>query len=66
MLELNGRQRAVLADKLPDAANVGVGAMFFGQFLSERAFSPLVALFGLVIWMSFLGFTIWLEGESES
>ena len=49
MLELNEAQRAVLTDKLPDAANIGVGALFFGQFLGERAFSLLLAVLGIGI-----------------
>ena len=51
MVGLNREQRRISADKLPDMANVAVGGMVFGQFLSDRAFSPLVAVSGLVLWV---------------
>lgn len=51
MLELTDRQREMLVDKLPDAANVGAGARFFGQFLGEQSFSPLRAAVGIGLWL---------------
>ena len=66
MVELNRSQRAVLVDKVPDVANVGVGALFFGQFLGERAFSPSLAAFGVVLWATLIGFTVWLAAGDES
>ena len=44
MLVLNGGQRELLADKLPDAANLAVAALFFGQFVTGTSFSFPVAL----------------------
>jgi hypothetical protein len=35
MLRLSKRRRELLADKLPDAANVALGALVFGQFLGQ-------------------------------
>lgn len=66
MVELSTAQRAVLVDKLPDAANLAVGALFFGQFLSERAFSPYVALSGLTLWILLVGFAVRLAAGTES
>ena len=44
MLRLRSRQRAVMVEKLPDVANLGVGALVFGQFVGEQPFSPWLAL----------------------
>ena len=33
MVGLTGEQRTMLIDKLPDAANLALGALVFGQFL---------------------------------
>jgi type IV secretory pathway TrbD component len=60
MLELNKWQRSVLIDKVPDVANVAVGATVFGQLLSGRAFSWSVAVWGLVVWLLCFGVAIWL------
>jgi hypothetical protein len=38
MLVLKDKQRELLANKLPDAGNLAVGALFFGQFLSDGRF----------------------------
>ena len=51
MVWLDDRQREMLADKLPDAANLALGALFFGQFLSDRPFSGALALSGSVAWL---------------
>ena len=65
MLQLKRAQRAVLVDKLPDVANLAAGALLFGQFLGERAFSPYVALFGLALWALLTGFAVALAGGKE-
>src|SRR5439155_18377886 len=39
MLRLSDKQRAVLADKIGDAANVAAGAMVFSQFVSPQPIS---------------------------
>lgn len=58
MLELRTKQRAVLVDKLSDAANVAAGALVFGQFLGEHFFSWRVALAGIGVWLVLIGFAI--------
>lgn len=65
MLDLGRRQRTLVADKVFDAANIAAGGMIFGQFLSERPFSPLLALIGLSIWSVFFAVSIVLEGRDE-
>ena len=60
MVGLNREQRRTLADKLPDMANVAVGGMVFGQFLSDRPFSPLLALSGLVLWVLVIATVVFL------
>ena len=61
MLVLKPTQRAMFADKLPDAANLAMGALVFGQFLGG-GFSPLVALLGLGLWAFFMSWAAVLAG----
>lgn len=65
MLELHRNQRDILADRLPDAANVAAGALVFGQFLGERDFSPLLTACGLALWVFFVASAVapagWIE-----
>lgn len=65
MLELTRAQRAVLVDKLPDVANVAAGALFFGQFLGDHAFSLWLALLGVALWAALLGWAIVLAGAND-
>jgi hypothetical protein len=65
MLELRSRQRSLLADKLLDFANVGAGAVVFGQFVTERPFSSQLAFLGLAIWAALFVFSVALEGRSR-
>lgn len=53
MLVLKTAQRTMFADKLPDTANLALGALVFGQFLSEGAVSSQVALLGVGLWVFF-------------
>lgn len=41
----------MLIDKVPDGANVAVGALFFGQFLGDRPFSFMLAAAGAGVWL---------------
>jgi len=45
----------MLMDKLPDAANLALGGMVFGQFLGDRPFSPWLAAIGIGAWLALLG-----------
>jgi len=53
----------MLIDKLPDAANLALGALVFGQLLADRPFSPLVAILGAVSWVTLIGGAFWLGGK---
>lgn len=65
MLVLNDAQRALLADKVPDAANLAAGAMVFGQFLGDRPFSLTVALWGIGVWIALIAWGVVLAVEQE-
>ena len=65
MLELNRNQRAVLADKLPDMANVAAGALVFAQFLGERPFSPWLAACGIGLWAFLIACAVALVGRTD-
>lgn len=54
MLRLSQEQRRTLVDKLPDAANLALGALVFGQFLEDRPFSQQLATAGIGIWLVLL------------
>jgi len=54
MVRLDRDQRALLAEKLPDAGNVAAGALVFGQFLSAGQFSPVALAGGTIIWLGFM------------
>ena len=60
MLELNPRQREVLAEKLPDVANLAAGALVFGQFLNERPLSLRVALVGVGVWLFLMALSMFV------
>ena len=65
MIELDAKQRTLIADKLFDVANVAAGGMVFGQFLSERPFSNLLATTGLAIWVALFVFSVALQGRTR-
>ena len=50
MLRLKAGQRQMLVDKVPDFANLVIGALFLGQFLGDGPFSLALALFGIAAW----------------
>jgi hypothetical protein len=63
MLRLNAAQRSMLVDKLPDAANLAAGALFFGQFLGDRQFSLTLAFSGLGAWVALMAWAIVLASK---
>ena len=65
MLRLTMSQRAVLLDKIPDVANVAVGASVFGQLLAERPFSLPVAVSGIAVWATLMGLTLLIGRERQ-
>lgn len=66
MIELKSGQRALLADKLPDVANIAAGALVFGQFLSDRTFSWQIAAAGLALWGFLFGCAVVLARRDQS
>lgn len=66
MLVLKTAQRTMFADKLPDAANLALGALVFGQFLGEGAVSSQVALLGVGLWVFFIACAVIVAGGAES
>lgn len=48
MVRWRAGQRRMLVDKLPDAANLALGALVFGQVLGDDAFSIGIAVLGVV------------------
>ena len=64
MLRLTRHQRLMVAEKLLDGANVAVGAMVFGQFVADRAFSFGLALVGVGSWLGFIVFALALSKEA--
>ena len=60
MLEFDDRQREVLIDKLPDAANLALGGLLFGQFVADRPFSVALALAGVAAWVALLVWSLFL------
>jgi len=65
MLDLTRGQRSVLADKLPDAANLSAGALFFGQFLSDRPFSLMLAVVGILSWFALFSWALVLARRND-
>ncbi len=55
----------MLIDKLPDAANLALGALVFGQFLGDEPFSLVKAAGGLAGWFVLLGCAFALGGRGR-
>jgi hypothetical protein len=63
---LKRRQIDVLVDKLPDAANLSLGALVLGQFVSEGLFQRFAAVAGLALWVFLLLAAIVIAGKGRS
>jgi hypothetical protein len=63
MLRLKPSQRAVLADKLPDAANVVAAGLIVGQAVSGRPFSLALAVWGIALWATLMIIAVLLASE---
>lgn len=61
-LKLKRGQRAMFADKLPDTANLAIGALVFGQLLGTE-FSARVAVLGLAVWGALIAWAAVLAAE---
>jgi hypothetical protein len=65
MVGLSREQRRMFIDRLPDAANMALGALVFGQFIGDRPFSFSVAIFGMVTWASLVA-TAFMLGRKRA
>ena len=65
MLRLNRGQRAVLVERVPELANIGIGALWFGRLLNERKFSWAWALVGLAFLVALIAGTFRLLAEDQ-
>ena len=63
MLDFSERQRGVLIQAIPAVANLGVGALVFGQFLRQEPFSLRLALAGIALWFVIIGVAVVRAGE---
>jgi len=59
MLRWKPRQRAILVTALPALANLGFGALVFGQAVSQRPFSAMMLSIGFVQWIILVA-TAWI------
>ncbi len=66
MLDWDDGQRALVADKLFDVANVAAGGMIFGQFLAQRPFSWALAVAGAALWVAVVVSSIAVAGRRRS
>lgn len=65
MVGLTTEQRRMLMDKLPDAANLALGGLVFGQFITDRPFSLVAGTLGVATWAAFFAGAFVL-GQEES
>ena len=64
MIRLTNPRRRVLIAHLPELANVAVGSLLFGQFLSDRPYSLALAAVGIASW-SVLIVVVFVIAEGE-
>ena len=63
MLRLSPGQRRLVVANVPALGNVAAGSLLFGQFLSERPYSPTIALIGLVAWVVLFGIAFFFAAK---
>jgi len=62
MLRLSDPQRGVLVHAIPAVANLGLGALVFGQFLRQQSFSISLAGAGIALWFALITSTLVIAG----
>ena len=60
------RQRDVLADKLPDLANIGAGLFVFGQFVGQQPPSAPLLVIGAIVWAILIGVALLMAGREAT
>ena len=65
MLRLKPRQREMLADKLPDLANVGAALFVLGQLVGQQPLSLPLFVTGLAMWAVLIAVALSVAGGTE-
>ena len=65
MIRLKSRQRAVIAEKLPDLANLVIGVLVLGQFVGDEPASLSLMMAGAAIWVGLAGVTLLIAGANH-
>jgi hypothetical protein len=65
MLRLTRQRREILAEKFGDLANLAVGALVFGQAVTEDQFSLLLGVAGSTVWALLTAATYLLLGDGQ-
>ena len=60
MLDFTPEQRKLLFDKLPDAANIALGALVFGPLLDDGPLPVMMVTAGTATWILVLGFCFFM------
>ena len=63
MVRLSSRRRGVLAEKLPDLANLIGGGLIVGQFLGPGLASGWLLALALAIWCGFMGLAMFFAED---
>ena len=65
MLRLKPPQRRVVADKLPDLANLGAASLIFGQLVGDGQVSLAVMTLGAALWAMFFLIALVAAGDKK-
>jgi hypothetical protein len=57
MIRLKPAHRRILVAHVPELANLAAGSLLFGQYLTDRPYSLVVAMLGIVLWFVLIGVT---------
>ena len=63
MIRLKPAHRLVLVAHLPELASIAIGSFLFGQFLSDRPYSVVLAIVGIAAWIALIGLTFLVAND---
>lgn len=63
MVRLRPGQLRVVIANVPALGNVAAGSLLFGQFLSDRTYSPTLAVIGLTTWVVLFGIAFFFAAK---
>jgi hypothetical protein len=63
MIRLKPAHRRVLVAHVPELANIAIGSFLFGQFLTDRPYSVVLAIVGVATWFALIGFTFLVAND---